>query len=517
MAGAESEQGNLGSAIFDAAARRDWLQAMRLVETNWSLLSDVRVDLIGAVADALPEELLDAHPQWQAIRAYIARRRTPDALRSPDYIDLVRTDRAHESPIATIAAATSQAAAARTIGQFSDAALHADEALAAYNAAEDAGAAIARSGAGELHDEWALSYLLADRISDAMACYTTAYSLAIGVGDLRIASRTAAGSAFVAALAGDGYGAARWLAAFRSAHSGRGDFATIGTLAQLLRQWDAYDFDGMAASIAALEGRTEDELRVLAASCIALASASMPGANARVLLSALDVELTVAGERRSASMLNGRLSLIARAECLTVLGQQRRALRDLERDSTASNVGTLSRRASLTLLLEGPERALPIARAAVKLGERLPRVRIGGYLVLAAAQLQLGMSDAAADSFRRGLALSEEHVVRTPLTLISQGSLSTLYGMAGYDAESDLAAVADASLPFPPSGHIGRLTRQELRVAQMLVAGKSRRDVAAQLDVSENTVKTHTSALYRKLHVTNRAQLTLELRCRGLQ
>ena len=49
-----------------------------------------------------------------------------------------------------------------------------------------------------------------------------------------------------------------------------------------------------------------------------------------------------------------------------------------------------------------------------------------------------------------------------------------------------------------------------------LATGLSRRDVAAQLYISLNTVKTHTRELYRKLDATSRADAVARAEALGL-
>jgi len=50
------------------------------------------------------------------------------------------------------------------------------------------------------------------------------------------------------------------------------------------------------------------------------------------------------------------------------------------------------------------------------------------------------------------------------------------------------------------------LSRQELRVLRLLVAGRSNPEIASALIISLNTVKTHVQSLYRKLDVHNRME-----------
>lgn len=55
------------------------------------------------------------------------------------------------------------------------------------------------------------------------------------------------------------------------------------------------------------------------------------------------------------------------------------------------------------------------------------------------------------------------------------------------------------------------LTRQQLRVLQMLCQGLLNKQIAYALDVGETTVKAHVSEILRKLSVTSRTQAVLEV------
>ncbi|MEO6253692.1 MAG: response regulator transcription factor [Ferruginibacter sp.] len=52
-----------------------------------------------------------------------------------------------------------------------------------------------------------------------------------------------------------------------------------------------------------------------------------------------------------------------------------------------------------------------------------------------------------------------------------------------------------------PTAHVYNLTAQEKRVLQLLVAGKSYKMIAAELFVAFDTVKSHITNIYAKLHV----------------
>ncbi len=48
------------------------------------------------------------------------------------------------------------------------------------------------------------------------------------------------------------------------------------------------------------------------------------------------------------------------------------------------------------------------------------------------------------------------------------------------------------------------LSQQELRVLRLLVAGLSNANIAQELVVSTNTIKTHVKSIYRKLNINSR-------------
>jgi DNA-binding NarL/FixJ family response regulator len=60
------------------------------------------------------------------------------------------------------------------------------------------------------------------------------------------------------------------------------------------------------------------------------------------------------------------------------------------------------------------------------------------------------------------------------------------------------------------------LTPRELEILEKLPTGDTVQEIAAQLFVTESTVKTHLSAVYKKLGATNRVQAINAARKLGL-
>ncbi len=60
------------------------------------------------------------------------------------------------------------------------------------------------------------------------------------------------------------------------------------------------------------------------------------------------------------------------------------------------------------------------------------------------------------------------------------------------------------------------LSQREIEVLHLLVAGASNRIIATRLNLSENTIKTHLSRIFAKLHVQSRAEAVAVALQRGL-
>ena len=73
-----------------------------------------------------------------------------------------------------------------------------------------------------------------------------------------------------------------------------------------------------------------------------------------------------------------------------------------------------------------------------------------------------------------------------------------------------------ASAPGKPTGHLEALTHGETRVLHYLPTNFSAREIASELYLSVNTVKTHQRHLYQKLGARSRTQAVEQARALGL-
>lgn len=72
-------------------------------------------------------------------------------------------------------------------------------------------------------------------------------------------------------------------------------------------------------------------------------------------------------------------------------------------------------------------------------------------------------------------------------------------------------ATATIINPVPETNQLDLLSAREQDVAKAVAAGKSNKEVAQELNITERTVKAHLSAVFEKLHVRDRLHLVLVL------
>ncbi|WP_411374532.1 LuxR C-terminal-related transcriptional regulator [Arthrobacter sp. MPF02] len=88
--------------------------------------------------------------------------------------------------------------------------------------------------------------------------------------------------------------------------------------------------------------------------------------------------------------------------------------------------------------------------------------------------------------------------------------------MQGWGADISVTLPLDA--PAAPGDVSGwNLASRELEVLQLLAAGQRNRNIAAALNISENTVKFHVRNLFRKLQVASRSEAIALAHSRGLR
>jgi two-component system, NarL family, nitrate/nitrite response regulator NarL len=72
-----------------------------------------------------------------------------------------------------------------------------------------------------------------------------------------------------------------------------------------------------------------------------------------------------------------------------------------------------------------------------------------------------------------------------------------------------LERAVELSLNPEPGGPLGRLNQRERRIARLVARGLRNRDIGAELNIGEGTVKVYLHAMYQKLGIDNRTELAL--------
>jgi DNA-binding NarL/FixJ family response regulator len=79
--------------------------------------------------------------------------------------------------------------------------------------------------------------------------------------------------------------------------------------------------------------------------------------------------------------------------------------------------------------------------------------------------------------------------------------------VAGGDAAHENGLIKDRPLAPPVNGtSMARFTKRQLDVLELLGQGRSTKEIARALELSEGTVKVHLAAIYRGLNVRNRTE-----------
>ena len=104
------------------------------------------------------------------------------------------------------------------------------------------------------------------------------------------------------------------------------------------------------------------------------------------------------------------------------------------------------------------------------------------------------------------------HYLAVPQLLEQVAQVVAAGGMwLGADLMRQLVLATARILPAVPDPQtdFSVLTSREKVVAELVAAGKSNKEVARVLDITERTVKAHLGAAFEKLHVRDRLQLVL--------
>lgn len=133
------------------------------------------------------------------------------------------------------------------------------------------------------------------------------------------------------------------------------------------------------------------------------------------------------------------------------------------------------------------------------------RARLEMLLIQAVAAHRTHNSSMAGQALRHAVEAARRSRVLAPFTTVPRDALAELAGQVPEAGEIlGVAALSAAPDTYPTSATLIRLTNREHRVLDELAKGQTMQQIANNLTVSVNTVKSQLTSLYRKLGADNR-------------
>ncbi len=109
----------------------------------------------------------------------------------------------------------------------------------------------------------------------------------------------------------------------------------------------------------------------------------------------------------------------------------------------------------------------------------------------------------------------DSHKLETAVNVIQQGEMwlgsSLVSYMLGLNQQARSRDTAQGETVNFDAIVFKTLSEREQQIAQKILAGMQNKLIAAELGITERTVKAHLTAIYKKLNVRNRLELTLKL------
>ncbi|WP_168625748.1 MULTISPECIES: LuxR family transcriptional regulator [unclassified Cryobacterium] len=148
------------------------------------------------------------------------------------------------------------------------------------------------------------------------------------------------------------------------------------------------------------------------------------------------------------------------------------------------------------------------------------RTIIDVLLLKAAAHYELGNPDIADIAFDQALLVASHTGLKTPFTLIPGDTMQRMLSRASDRPQpAPVHRILDtmrAGLSNPLHSALEPLSERELDIAQRLSHDKTLGQIASDLFISTNTLKTHLRSIYRKLNATSRREAVHRVQELGL-
>lgn len=509
------------TALEHAVAAGDIEQAGRVVVRGWYRLLMLDMDAMGRALESLPVRDLMRDPALTFVLGVYYnshRKHRSKGLRMFALTETIIRLRPQRDTAQQLLLTAAESIVLRLLGRSNAAVSAADRALKMVDDLPGSELDLVRADLDDVLANLGVSYQAAGRWRQAIVLFERAWgyrwkgrpasrvqSAALLAGALAVAGELATARAWIAAARAeegfadwrDGYIAAGYWIAEALVALDEGDMTSAEAhLAQLDRHRLTIEFWPLILEIEGLI-RLGAGVPLEGAAILenALANGSYPATTPqyRARLEATWALLEVAGGRPW--------------QAQRILGRRR---------ATTPQIAVA--RARMHLATGAPERAL---EELASLDEKHLTVRSQAEagLLRAAAALGLGHHAIARDALAAAIGVMVENGLRHPLSLVPTNDDVDLLswgseqgGLLGDEIRRLRLDVAS----IPAASSMPSLTTREGELLRLLAAGLSRADIAGQLVVSENTVKTELGRLYRKLGVHGRREAIVVAKARNL-
>ncbi|HWD51081.1 MAG TPA: LuxR C-terminal-related transcriptional regulator, partial [Acidimicrobiales bacterium] len=521
-----AQPGNEVAAIRHAVLGDDWETAEAIWFRHGTSLMMQPAGTFGELLESIPGEVLEGYPsvaifrramsiagddsdldgRMATVRSYYeASSQVLATLDDPRLIDLIVLGTGHLIGL-------------RLNGRFDDSEQFAEELSARIDGQIEAGEArpdLLRW----FYLQWGLTRTLLGDRRGAMLCYRRCWEYRTTSKSDWVSSNAAANLALTHALSGDTERARLWLDRDREFDTSHlwGDYLVgLGArIAEGMLALDRLDPAGVEPQLQHLgDGSIPVELWAFVA--FLRAQYELHFGNPFTALTTLDAAEQSQDDRLSDKGAAARLLARARADLLIATGDHRRAGQVLE--AGGGDHPLLAVPTTRIHLLTGDEpEAQRIADQALARTDVTTRDRLELLLLQAAAAFRTGDHQSASQNIRNALSIYQKTGILRPFATLKAGVREWLMATAGDGmGAADWATVTGQRPVYPNEILEVRLSRQEQAVLASLQLHASRQDIADQLYVSVNTVKTHLNSVYRKLGTSSRDQALIKARQLGL-
>ena len=495
-----------------ARATGSWKAVLGVLAEDWSTLYQLHPSELLETLEEMPEDVLEREPRLRLGMQHI-RRNLRGERETHAYQDIL-TIPDDAAPIDRLAAMTGQIAVARRLGRQSDATAVADEAVAYLRTLPVETVPSLRNALPEFHYQWGVTFAHVGRFADALRQFTASFDWSRSVEHRMMMKAAGGAAALIHALHGRGREVESLLRELPSARKDEwwSHFApTPGLLAEAWLHIDRLDHETAAHIISQIDITHSLDYWApyyVIRTYIAIAR----GEGLQSLLTEFDSFVESSPHGYLDRQGNAETIGLIRYLLLLHLQQPGRAARELEHEPPATRASVIRQLGAMMLArrfvgLERRNEARRLVAPLLNVAGSRPRILIRALLIAAETDV-LGRED---EFLRRAVELAEWHSHYSGFVFSAQRIRQRVADLLDSFGNATMADRIRSRPERPPVPGRDALTRRESAVVELALSGLANTQIAEQLHVSRNTVKSQLRSAYSKLAVSNRAQLAQRL------